>query len=545
MPKNRYRNPWWQRLLLLLFFYFSLLSSHAQTDSARVYTKENPLVYEDAWDLWPYSYLNDEGQPEGYNIDLINLLMDELHIPYVIRLKPQQEAFQDLKARTSDLTLGLAAGFHDEFGLYGRNAITLFTQSVVTPKGNPVKIKTFRDLSKPEVQVIVNDSSLCHHLMLDYGWADHAIVSRNLKEAIQQVSTKKEGQIVWNTLSLKWLIHHYNINNVELTPVNMPHGDYKFMSNDQHLLDLLDEAYTNLYMADKITPLQNKWFYPEHKEASTPNWVWYLIGLALLLLIIAIVYVVSYRLQNQRVTAANNKLNRRLSLIIETSKVRMWTYHVKEHKFAWHKENGQVAYTYSMEEFAERYSEKDFERLKEALDRLISQHKDANGHEEEEVKMELKATDMESGEHGLREFVVVLSVLRRDKSGKPTVIIGTKKDVTEARRLKRLEDERTLRYWSIFYSQDAAIFLFDKDGYIQDASPKACEICHYDCDTIIQEHAHINDFFHIKFTDLRNTDGYHAIHTINEVRIEYQMKTVYNDEGELIGIFVFCRKGLS
>ena len=81
-------------------------------------------MYEDAWDLWPYSYINDDGQPEGYNIDLIGLLMNKLNIPYVIRLKHQQQVFEDLKDKKADLTFGLAAGFHDEYGLYGRRART-------------------------------------------------------------------------------------------------------------------------------------------------------------------------------------------------------------------------------------------------------------------------------------------------------------------------------------------------------------------------------------------------------------------------------------
>ena len=111
----------------------------------RQYTKEHPLVYEDVWDLWPYSFLNDNGEPEGYNIDLIRLMMQRLNIPYIIKLKSAEETFNDLKSGKSDLTLGLAVGYHDEYGLYGKNAVTLFTQSVVTPKSKPVQIKTFRD----------------------------------------------------------------------------------------------------------------------------------------------------------------------------------------------------------------------------------------------------------------------------------------------------------------------------------------------------------------------------------------------------------------
>ena len=91
----------------------------AQNDDAatpqprhRQYTKDHPLVYEDVWDLWPYSFLNDNGEPEGYNIDLIRLMMDRLNIPYVIKLKSAEETFNDLKSGKSDLTLGLAVGYH-------------------------------------------------------------------------------------------------------------------------------------------------------------------------------------------------------------------------------------------------------------------------------------------------------------------------------------------------------------------------------------------------------------------------------------------------
>jgi PAS domain-containing protein len=468
--------------------------------------------------------------------------MRELNIPYVVRLKPAQEAFDDLKTGKADLTLGLAAGFHDAYGHYGRHTITLFTQSVATPKSKTVEIKTFRDLGKEGLKVIVNDSSLCHHLMLDYGWGDNAIVSRDMKKSIQQISADGEGQIVWNTLSLRWLIKRYHLSNLELTPVNMPHGEYKFMSNDQHLLDLLDEAYANLHLEDEIAPIENKWLYPERQEKEKPLWLWVLIGIASLLLIAAIVGFVSYQLRFRRVMKTNKQLNRRLALINETTKVRIWTYDVNTHEFFWRDENGRVAYTYTMEEFSHRYSEEDFKHLKDALDRLISQHKDAKGHEEEQVTLELKAKDMEDGDNEVRTFLVVVSVLRRDEHGKPSVLIGTKKDVTEARRLKRLEDERTLRYWSIFYSQDAAIILFDRLGVIQDISPKACELCRCDGDKLIKQRIHINDLFKSKFTDMSKVNGFHAIQVVNDVRIEYQLKTFYNDSNELLGIFAFCQK---
>ena len=541
---------------LLLFLF--LTGARAQEDTLTVFTEKNPLIYEDAWDLWPYSFLNDKGEADGYNIELIRMLMKELDIPYVIRLKPQQEAFVDLKEGRSDLMLGLAVGFHDEYGLYSKNAVTLFTQSVVTPKGQSIEVKTFRDLGKPGNKVIVNDSSLCHHLMIDYGWEANAIPSNDIREAIQQVSAKEEGQIVWNTLSLKWLINRYHFDNLELTPVNMPHGEYKFMAQSQQLLDKLDDAYTKLYTAEKITPLQNKWFYPEYQKQGLPNWIWYLLAILALLMIILAVYTISYRLQNKRLTRSNNKLNRRLALVLHASQVRLWTYDIQKNQFAWRNDNGQVAYTYSMEEFAQRYSPEDFARLKGALDELASQKKPEDGHEKE-ITMNLRAKDTEGGDHELRDFVIVLSVLRRDKEGIPTMIIGTKKDITEEQEKLRLEEERTLRYWSIFYTPVVGILLFDKDGLLVNINPKACEMYQCEEDEIIDEHVTIRDFLDLGNLALDEVDDYHASQLVNLDKIpddqrkiksihrkgklcnEFRLMTVHDDKGALIHVFAVFR----
>ena len=524
-------------------------STSAIIHHSREYTKERPLIYEDVWDLWPYAFLNDNGEPEGYNIDLIRLMMQRLNIPYVIKLKSAEETFNDLKSGKSDLTLGLAVGYHDEYGLYGKNAVTLFTQSVVTPKNKPVEIKTFRDLGKSGMQVIVNSNSMCYHLMLDYGWGDNAIPRKDLREVIQQVSAKEEGQIVWNTLTLKWLMRRYLIDNLQLTPVNMPHGEYKFMSHDQQLLDLLDEELTKLNANDELKPLQDKWFYPEHLQKDTPKWMGYALGAAGLLIFIMMVYFISYRMQSYRLTRANDKRNHRLALILQTSQVHIWTYDIVNNQFAWHNENGQVAYTYSMEEFSQRYSPEDFAKLKNALETI----------DEKDLTLNLRAKDTESGDNELRDYVIVLSVLRRDKHGKPTVIIGTKKDVTRDRDKERFEEERTLRYWSIFYTPMLGILLFDKDGYLENINPKACEIFCCEEDEIINEHVALRDIFDLGNRTLEEADGYHASQFINldtipldqrkiksirrtgRVCNEVRLMAVYDDDNQLLNIFAIVR----
>ena len=552
---------WYKRtMILLLSVYLSLSAGFAKPDSTRVFSENNPLVYEDVWDLWPYSFLNDNGDPDGFNVDLIRLIMKELDIPYVIRLKPQSEAFSDLKEGKSDLMLGLAVGFHDEFGKFSKNAVTLFTQSVVMPKSKEVEIKRFRDLSNHKV--IVSDSSLVHHLMLEYGWGENAIPVRDMREAIQEVSAKEDGQILWNTLSLKWLMQRYHTDNLELYPVNMQHGQYKFMANNQQLLDRLDEAYTKLYTNDKIQPLQDKWFYPERQDMEEPIGMMYLLGGGLLLLVFMAIYGISYRIQDRKIRLENVKRNNRLALILQTSQVHIWTYNIKKNQFSWHNDNGQVAYTYSMEEFSQRYSHEDFVTLKSALDKLADTKKtdderlrerlrvgdgtsgmgERSSGMEKEIELILRAKDVEDGDTNARDYHIVLSVLSRDKNGNPAVIIGTKKDVTEEQQQKRLDEERTLRYWSIFYTPIIGIILFNKDGRLVNINPKACDIFGCNAEETIEKGVDIHSMFNIDMQDLEDVNGYQATQTVGHDKItEFRLMTIHDDAGELLGVFAFCR----
>ena len=253
--------------LCLLALHLSLTTAQAQpADTTRVFTEQSPLVYEDAWDLWPYVFLNEEGEPVGYNIDVLRLIMHELDIPYIVKLKPTKEALNDLRDRKADLMCGMDAHFHNDYGHYGQTIIQIFTHSVLHQKGEPVLIKDVKDLARQ--RVMVHEGSFSHHLMIQRGWGGNAIPYDDMKEAVQRAHNEAGSQIVWNTMSLKWLIHTLNYNNLELTPVNVPHGEYKFMANNSRLLHQLDSVYSQLQSSGRLQAIQNKWFYPERKDTG-------------------------------------------------------------------------------------------------------------------------------------------------------------------------------------------------------------------------------------------------------------------------------------
>ena len=550
-------------LMTTVFVLLSLTAgaAGAAADSLGTYTKERPLIYEDVWDLWPYSFLNDKGEPDGFNVDLIRLIMSELQIPYEIKMKPRAEAFRDMRVGKSDLMLTLAVGFNNDFAHASKNAVTLFTQSLVRPKSKPLEVKRFHDLSNHKV--IVCDSSLAHHLMEEYGWSDNMTLREDMREAILEVSAKEEGQIVWNTLSLKWLMRRYHTDNLELTPVNMQHGQYKFVSNDTRLLEVLDSVYVKLTAEGRLTPIQNKWFYPEMQDTVISPWVWTLAATILAIILIALAYAVTYRREANKIQRSNRHDNQRLALILETSQVRMWTYHIADNHFAWRNKNGQVMYTYTMEEFSQRYSPEDFKRLKDALEELAKPYPatDPALHTQEKrpnITLELYARDEEGGDTEMRDYTITLSVLESDKEGRPTVLLGTKKDVTRERMQERKASEQTLRYWNIFSTPMVGIMFFDKSGTLININPAACEIYGCKAQELIAEQVSMEHLLGVWCSDISQLEGLHAtqwtdygamaeeqrirsIHHEGRICNEFELTTVYDEGNEPIGIFAVCR----
>ena len=450
--------------LILITYLLSLTATSAQeSDSTRVFTKDNPLVYEDAWDLWPYAFLNENGEPVGYNIDLLKLIFKELDIPYIIKLKPTSEALNDLKAGQADLMCGMDAHFHDDYAMYGKSVLQLFTHSIVHQKGIRPVIYEMEDLAN--FRVIVHNGSFSHHLMIRKGWGKNAVLYDDMQDAIQKAHLDPNSQIVWNTLSLKWLIKKFQFDNLELSPVDIQHGEYKFMSNNPHLLQRIDSVYSILRSQDRLTHIQNKWFYPERQDTGIPSWVWKLAILLALGVLASLIYYVIYRKREKKIKKLLYYDNNRMAQILNTSKVRIWIYHVASRTVTPLDEKGNPMPSHPSVDFFRQTIPSDFERLSNALASISNQ-------KEEHITLNIIGKD-ETSDTKLRNFTVDLSVLRRNKEGHPTDIISTRSDTTEDRLKQKQAKENMLRYQAIFNSAMIDMVVYDENGIIIDMNEKA------------------------------------------------------------------------
>ena len=452
------------RILITLLSLLLLSPLYAEdSDSLRVYDSKHPLVYEDAWDLWPYSFLNANGEAVGYNIDLIKLICEELDIPYVIKLKPTKKALQDVKSGEADLMLAMAEDYHQEYGQFGKSVVQIFTHSVLRRKSDPLRIQTETDLEHNKF--IVHDGSFAHHLMKEKGWESQVVPYDDMREAMQYVHNTPNQQIVWNTLSLKWLQRTLHFNDLELTPVKMEHGEYKFISNQPVLLEIVDEIYSHLEADGKLQPIQNKWFYPERKDSGIPVWIWYVVGAMILVLLIAMGYYALYRFREHSMTKAIRRSNSRLAHILSTWNVHVWTFNIEKKTITIYNDKGEVeADNQPPTIFFNRMQAEDVKQLSSHLLQI------AEG-QQEKAKVVVHSKHSRTGE--LQILSVVMSVFRRDKTGRPSDIIGTYSDITSDRQRQQQVKDTMLRYQSLFHSAMVDTIVYDSKGFMYDMNEKA------------------------------------------------------------------------
>ena len=530
-------------LALLVACHLSLGITHAQQnkDSIVVYNDKRPLIYEDAWDLWPYVFLNENGEPDGYNIDLLKMIFKELDIPYEIRLRPTLEAQKDLKEHKSDLMLRMDADFARHNSSYGRTIVQIFTHSLVKPKGQAVNARNGKELSR--YPVIVHDKSFSHYKLMENGWAKEIIPYDDMKEAIQNVSTENNGIILWNSMSLKWLMTKYHTDNLEIIPFDFPYGEYKFFANDQHLLNQLDSVYSILRSNDRLTAIQNKWFYPERQETGIPSWIWDMVKFFTILAVGILVYYTFFKIRERKMTQKINKENQRLSLIMKTSNVMFCTYNVSSQYFTVMDSSGHAERSYSLLEYSHRFDPNDFTNLTDGLRNVI-------GGKSETVTIQLK--EYENNLIDGNNYTVTLSVLRRDKHKRPSIIIIAKTDTTQDRMRQALIKESMLRYQSLFNSALVDMVYYDADGYISDMNTKALSVIGVDNEEIRRRKISLRDVLGMKDLDIdkfeyfyatqlyKSTNDNRALNKMlgkDKLYYELQVMPIYDKFGSRIGFF--------
>ena len=130
-------------ILLLLLLCIGPVAS-VQAKEFYGYTNNNPLTIVCDWDFRPFEFLDSNGQPSGYNVEVLDLILNRLDIPHRFVMQEWHEATMMFEHHDADLIHALSY-------IYKRRPFVA-TQKYI----NYYNLRTVRHIDTPPLQHIAD-----------------------------------------------------------------------------------------------------------------------------------------------------------------------------------------------------------------------------------------------------------------------------------------------------------------------------------------------------------------------------------------------------
>lgn len=442
------------------------MTGWAQTETASHDNSRDvkPIIYEDYWDLGPYSFINDEGEPDGFNIDLVKMIFRKLDLPYIIRLKSSTDVFTDIRNGKADLTCGMYAPFHDHVGYYSKSVLCLFTHSVLMPKSSNANVSTFNHLK--DKRLIVHNGSFSHRKLIESGIEQNVVPFEDMKDAVVRVSAQDSGMVLWNTMCLQFLQRKCHLDNLKLQPVNMEHGEYRFISSDSALLVRIDSVFSELQNNDELNAINKKWFYPEKSNNNLSRYTWYSIYIILAMALVVLLFTLWYRIKKKKLRRMLNTQNARLSLYLNSGNTYLWRYDVANDFFFLFSKDHKPDRVVSPDEFSAYYDPEDYLLIDSAIKDIVA------GKEQAKI---LSVKCHKIGMPNDTNFFNLKIMVMHEEKGKAMTLLGIQQNITEHIRKHINTRNLLLKYKYVFNTAMADMLYYDADGRLVDLNDRACE----------------------------------------------------------------------
>jgi signal transduction histidine kinase len=255
-------------------------------------------------------------------------------------------------------------------------------------------------------------------------------------------------------------------------------------------------------------------------------------------------YYVGYRIYERRMSQNVRRTNNSLALILTTSKVHIWLFDIAKRTISSLDNDGnRVVIPLSPNFFQYYMNPEDYEKLCDVLRQLALQEK-------EKDTLEVRCMKGHNGEEFI--FSVDFSILRRTRSGRPTVIIGATTNVTEERQRRQKQKDAMLRYQSIFNSAMVDTISYDEHGIIDNMNEKAARAIPGGVQAVVDAKIPIQDVLgdptvttdNLEYTYLtqiyRSSDDERPLNQFlkrDELYYELQLVPVRDDNGRLLAIY--------
>lgn len=453
-------------IITCLFHAGILLPVRAQY--AREYTQDHPLIIASDWEFPPYEFRNDNGEPDGYNVEVLNLVLDKLNVPHQFVMQEWYQATKTFEDHKADLIHALTGVYRKYPYVMTQNMITYYPLKAVRRKSQ----KPFQKISQlePSDTLMLKKNDYAPLSILQYD-PQFTIEYRSPKEALTSIRNGRSSYYIWGELPLKMKIREFGLDSLVLDDTDIPAGELRIIGYDKELITAIDDAFARLEQSGELQVIHDKWYYPEriHNDSSPIS----LIALAGSIIAIIVGFLLSRLIRNRvkNATIRSSDINNMMSQALKMGNLYVTEYDVEQNHFrnlygAMLLEEGQTS-----EEMFNRLPQEIREESKRRNNMLITGESD--------LWTFTRRINIGTEEHPEWHFIQGNAVPEKE-NGKTRFIVYSMKDITHEIEEERINSEIGNKYIKMFETNLIAMSFYDKNGMLIDLNDKMKRLCEFD-----------------------------------------------------------------
>ena len=256
----------------------------------------------------PYEYIDENGEPAGYNVDLVRAIADEVGLNIKIQLGPWTEIREKIREGHMDAIQGIFYSPKRDETLDMSPAHTRIGYVLVTRQGKRLP-GNLQDLEGQ--RVLVQDGDLMEEELIKRGLEDEIVVTQTQKEALRLLNNGKYDYAVTSRV----LAHFHSEKNgwdnlvIGNQPVFTAEYCLGVLEGNSALLSRLTEGLAAVKATGKYREIYSKWLgVYEQPDQTLTDFLRYALYVLVPLILLLLAFLLWTRTLNSRVKARTQAL---------------------------------------------------------------------------------------------------------------------------------------------------------------------------------------------------------------------------------------------
>ena len=212
---------WVRVIALLITCHLSLTVSPAKETYG--YSQEKPLIIVSDWDFQPFEFLNNDGKPSGYNIEVLDMILNKLDIPHKFVMQEWYLATEMFEKRDADLIHALYAYYKDAPFVPTKKYINYYNLKVARRFDTP-PLASINDLTAGDTLILKNNdyAALC---IKDIENRPFTYEYHSPKDGLTGILSGRYKYYIWGEVPLVSKIQELALDSIALDEIDIPAGE--------------------------------------------------------------------------------------------------------------------------------------------------------------------------------------------------------------------------------------------------------------------------------------------------------------------------------